>query len=68
MVCRSLGGIMPDQELTCCDCRETFVFTEGEQEFYRQKNFSPPKRCKSCREKRKQQKPQKTQRGSRERR
>jgi hypothetical protein len=40
-----------DQTLTCKECGETFVFTEGEQEFFAKRNFTPPKRCKACREK-----------------
>jgi hypothetical protein len=56
---------MPDKELTCADCHETFVFTEGEQEFYASKDFTPPKRCKPCREKRKAKR---QHQGSRDRR
>ncbi|MCI8309435.1 MAG: cytochrome C551 [Clostridia bacterium] len=44
---------MADIELTCKDCGNTFVFTEGEQEFYAQKGFSNPVRCQECRQKRK---------------
>lgn len=44
---------MPDQDLVCEDCSNTFQFTEGEQEFYATKNLSAPKRCKDCRAKRK---------------
>ena len=44
---------MADMELTCKDCGKTFVFTEGEQEFYAQRNFSNPVRCPECRQKRK---------------
>lgn len=40
---------MADQEITCRDCGSTFVFTEGEQEFYNSKNLSAPQRCKDCR-------------------
>ena len=47
---------MADIELTCKDCGNTFVFTEGEQEFYAQKGFTnQPVRCKECRNARKQQ-------------
>jgi CxxC-x17-CxxC domain-containing protein len=45
-----------DQTLTCKDCGNSFVFTAGEQEFYAQKGFSSPVRCKDCRDKLKQQK------------
>ncbi len=36
---------MPDKTITCRDCGNNFVFTEGEQEFYAQKGFSEPSRC-----------------------
>lgn len=39
-----------DETLTCTDCRATFTFTTGEQEFYAQKGFSnKPSRCPDCR-------------------
>lgn len=38
-----------DQELTCQDCKNFFIFTEGEQAFYEGKGFTPPKRCADCR-------------------
>jgi CxxC-x17-CxxC domain-containing protein len=40
---------MPDRTLTCRDCGNTFVFTEGEQDFYAQRGFSEPTRCPDCR-------------------
>jgi len=46
---------MPDQQIMCGDCRQTFVWSEGEQKFYADSNFTPPKRCKPCRDKRKAQ-------------
>jgi len=43
-----------DKTLVCCDCGEEFVFTAGEQEFYKEKGFdNEPKRCKACRQKKK---------------
>ena len=43
-----------DQRITCVDCGQEFVFTAGEQAFYREKGLTnAPTRCKSCREKRK---------------
>jgi len=43
-----------DQTLVCKDCGKQFVWTAGEQEFYKQKGFeNPPFRCSECREKRK---------------
>jgi CxxC-x17-CxxC domain-containing protein len=43
-----------DRPIQCIDCRNEFVFTAGEQEFYERKGFKEvPKRCKPCREARK---------------
>jgi hypothetical protein len=48
-------GKLPDKTLTCRDCSEEFVFTEGEQDFYREKGFeNEPVRCPSCRKIKKQ--------------
>ncbi len=44
---------MEDKILVCQDCGEEFTFTAGEQEFFTEKGFSDPKRCKTCRDKRK---------------
>ena len=41
-----------DKKMTCIDCGKEFVFTVGEQEFYKSKNFLEPKRCKKCSKKR----------------
>jgi hypothetical protein len=39
-----------DKTITCTDCKSTFTFTAGEQEFYQTKGFTnEPKRCTSCR-------------------
>ncbi len=38
-----------DLPIECIDCRESFVWTAGEQAFYRSKGLTnPPKRCKPC--------------------
>ena len=43
-----------DIQITCVDCGEAFVFTAGEQAFYREKGLThAPTRCRNCREKRK---------------
>lgn len=42
-------------QLSCSDCRESFEFTEGEQKFYADKGFQPPRRCPACRLKKKAQ-------------
>ncbi len=41
---------MTDKTLVCKDCGKEFVFTAGEQEFYKEKGFTnEPTRCKDCR-------------------
>ena len=46
---------MPDKTIVCTDCAAEFVFTEGEQDFYKEKGFdNEPKRCPDCRKARKQ--------------
>jgi CxxC-x17-CxxC domain-containing protein len=38
-----------DRVLICVDCGQSFVFTAGEQYFFRDKQFQhDPKRCKAC--------------------
>lgn len=44
---------MQDIKIVCKDCGNEFTFTAREQEFYKEKGFSNPVRCKECREKRK---------------
>ncbi|MBV9216603.1 MAG: zinc-ribbon domain containing protein [Acidobacteria bacterium] len=40
-----------DKLIPCIDCESEFVWTAGEQAFYRQKELqNPPKRCKSCKQ------------------
>ncbi|EKQ53796.1 MULTISPECIES: zinc-ribbon domain-containing protein [unclassified Clostridium] len=47
---------MEDRTLVCKDCGKEFVFTVGEQEFYKEKGFdNDPVRCPECRKARKQQ-------------
>jgi CxxC-x17-CxxC domain-containing protein len=47
---------MSDKTLVCRDCSENFVFTESEQEFFREKGFeNEPQRCPACRAAKKQQ-------------
>jgi len=43
-----------DRAIQCLDCKNEFIFTAGEQEFYERKGFREvPKRCKPCRDSRK---------------
>ena len=47
---------MADKTLSCKDCNSDFIFTEGEQEFYKEKGFeNEPQRCPDCRKAKKQQ-------------
>lgn len=47
---------MADKVLVCKDCKAEFVFSESEQEFYKEKGFdNEPQRCPDCRRARKQQ-------------
>lgn len=47
---------MSDKKIICKDCGKTFLFTESEQEFYKEKNFeNEPQRCPECRAAKKQQ-------------
>ena len=48
---------MADKTIVCKDCGNEFVFTEGEQAFYKEKGFeNDPVRCPECRKARKVQK------------
>jgi CxxC-x17-CxxC domain-containing protein len=40
---------MPDLDVTCAKCGNTFVFTEKEQNYYYQRNLIWPRHCKDCR-------------------
>lgn len=45
---------MEDKTLQCKDCGAEFVFTVGEQNFYKEKGFeNEPQRCPECRRARK---------------
>jgi CxxC-x17-CxxC domain-containing protein len=40
-----------DKEILCVDCNTDFVWTVGEQIFFRDKGLkNPPKRCKHCKQ------------------
>src|SRR5258706_211154 len=50
----AMSSSSEDKSITCVDCGEEFLFTAGEQAFYRERGLTnEPTRCKSCREKRK---------------
>lgn len=45
-----------DRILKCRDCGEEFVFTAGEQSFYKERGFQhEPTRCRRCRDEKKRQ-------------
>ncbi|MGM0845025.1 MAG: RQC-minor-1 family DNA-binding protein [Bacillota bacterium] len=47
----ALKGAAPeDFLLKCYECGDRFLFTVGEQQFYKMKGFDLPKRCGDCRE------------------
>ena len=38
-----------DKDIGCVDCGDNFIWSAGEQEFFRDKGLqNPPKRCKDC--------------------
>lgn len=48
---------MEDRKITCKDCGKEFIFTVGEQEFFKEKGFeNDPVRCPDCRKARKAEK------------
>ena len=57
---------MEDKTLKCKDCGKDFVFTVGEQEFYKEKGFeNEPSRCADCRRLKKQQQQNRPRRDNR---
>ena len=46
---------MADKTIACRTCSKDFIFTERDQEYYQERNFSEPKDCKECRIAKKQQ-------------
>ncbi len=45
---------MRDQIIDCVECGRQFVWTYGEQRYYRERGLSPPKRCENCRARRRE--------------
>ncbi len=41
-----------DIPITCKICGDTFVFSEGEQTFYHDRQLAEPQRCQACRKSR----------------
>lgn len=41
----------PDKNINCIDCGQEFVWSSGEQQFFRDKGLqNPPRRCKTCKQ------------------
>jgi len=47
-----------DQTLHCQDCDQDFIFSAKEQEFFKSREFSSPKRCQTCRAARRERREQ----------
>lgn len=43
---------------TCVDCDTQFLFSLGEQQFFKEKGLTTPRRCPECRERRKKEREQ----------
>lgn len=50
---------MSDTKITCVDCDTQFLYSLGEQQFFREKGLSNPKRCPDCRAERKKEREKK---------
>ena len=47
----SVESEFEDKSITCIDCSRDFIWTAGEQAFFRDKKLqNPPKRCKDCKQ------------------
>lgn len=55
---------MPDKTIICKDCGASFVFSEQEQAFFKEKGYeNEPQRCPDCRAARKQNRGSSSSRG-----
>jgi CxxC-x17-CxxC domain-containing protein len=43
---RTMAG---DMQITCSDCGQEFTFSAADQQFFQERGYSTPKRCKPCR-------------------
>jgi hypothetical protein len=39
-----------DREVTCAECGDEFVWSARDQEFYAEKGYQAPSRCKPCKQ------------------
>jgi len=44
-----------DEKIKCIDCSQEFLFTVNDQQFFKDKGFTAPKRCKACRQAKKEE-------------
>jgi len=44
---------LPSKRIVCVGCGTPFVWASGDQLYYRDRGFDPPKRCEKCRAKKK---------------
>lgn len=52
--CSLINMDLQDKTMVCRDCGKEFIWTAGEQDFYKQKGFdNEPTRCPDCRRKKK---------------
>ncbi len=56
-----------DRTLVCEDCNEEWIFSADEQQFFNERGYQTPKRCKPCRQKRKMSRTDSSYGGFRER-
>ena len=42
--------VLEDARIKCIICGRNFIFTAGEQKWYKRRGYSHPKRCPACRE------------------
>ena len=48
-----MSSTFTDQKIICVDCGKEFIFKAKDQEFFKSKNFVPPRHCWPCRQLRK---------------
>lgn len=46
---------MNNKEMRCKECGEKFIITAADREWYAEKGFKEPRRCKPCRKLRREQ-------------
>lgn len=51
---------MQDKALTCLECGNEFILSSDEQEFYDERGFEEPKRCRPCRQKPRRERSERT--------